>query len=124
MEPDYDELPTVYSCSGCSTAAQMANDVAVRLDRNQRAEMSCIAGVGGDVEPLVRDAVESDTVVAIDGCPLNCALSCLRKHDVSPDIHVELSSWGVEKNHHEDYDERKMKEIYQEIVEELDALQR
>ena len=26
-------LPLVYSCSGASTAAQMANHIAVRLDR-------------------------------------------------------------------------------------------
>ena len=40
-------LPLVYSCSGCSSAAQLANHLAVRLDRDERAEMSCIAGVGG-----------------------------------------------------------------------------
>lgn len=39
-------LPLVYSCSGCSSAAQMANYVAVQLDRRGAAEMSCIAGVG------------------------------------------------------------------------------
>jgi len=33
MTTEYDELPLVYSCSGCSSAAQMANDLAVRLDR-------------------------------------------------------------------------------------------
>jgi uncharacterized metal-binding protein len=30
----------------------MANHIAVRLDRLKAAEMSCIAGVGGDVKPL------------------------------------------------------------------------
>lgn len=38
------KLPLVYSCSGCSSAAQMANALAVRLDREKVAEMSCIAG--------------------------------------------------------------------------------
>ena len=50
------DLPLVYSCSGCSAAAQTANTLAVRLDRRHLAEMSCIAGVGGDVEALVRVA--------------------------------------------------------------------
>ena len=45
-------LPLVYSCSGCSSAAQMANYVAVQLDRRGAAEMSCIAGVGGDVPSM------------------------------------------------------------------------
>ena len=49
-------LPLVYSCSGCSSAAQMANHLALRLDRAGVAEMSCIAGVGGGVAGLVRTA--------------------------------------------------------------------
>ncbi len=38
-----DHLPLVYSCSGCFSAAQLANDVAIALDRHGMAEMSCIA---------------------------------------------------------------------------------
>ncbi|WP_435924161.1 putative zinc-binding protein [Paenibacillus sp. DYY-L-2] len=41
-------LPLVYSCSGCSSAAQTANRIAIKMDREKIAEMSCIAGVGGD----------------------------------------------------------------------------
>lgn len=48
------ELPLIYSCSGCSNIAQLANDVAVKMDREGFAEMSCIAGVGGNVKPLVK----------------------------------------------------------------------
>jgi uncharacterized metal-binding protein len=39
------ELPLVYSCSGCSSAAQMANSIALRLDREGHAEMSCISEI-------------------------------------------------------------------------------
>lgn len=38
--------PLVYSSSGCSNVAQLANDVAVVMDREGLAQMSCIAGVG------------------------------------------------------------------------------
>lgn len=31
------------SCSGCSSAAQTANMIAIKMDRQQIAEMSCIA---------------------------------------------------------------------------------
>lgn len=44
--PRRSTLPIVYSCSGCSSAAQLANYLALRLDRSGSAEMSCIAGVG------------------------------------------------------------------------------
>ncbi|GAB1463460.1 hypothetical protein MASR2M52_15140 [Pedobacter sp.] len=39
MDLKTQEKPIVYSCSGCSNAAQMANYRAVRLDRNNVAEM-------------------------------------------------------------------------------------
>jgi len=33
-------LALVYSCSGCSSTAQLANSLAVRLDRSGEAQMS------------------------------------------------------------------------------------
>ena len=48
--------PIIYSCSGCSSAAQMANYMALQIDRKEIADMSCIAGVGGNVKKLVKTA--------------------------------------------------------------------
>ena len=50
----YASLPLVYACSGCSSAAQLSNQMALRLDHAELAEMSCIAGVGAGVKPLAR----------------------------------------------------------------------
>lgn len=101
-------LPIVYSCSGCSSAAQLANHLAVRLDREGSAEMSCIAGLGGDVRSLVRkaqDAVsDGRALVAIDGCVLSCARQTLARHGIVPTRHVELWRMGVRKRLHEDFD--------------------
>lgn len=97
-------LPLVYSCSGCSSAAQMANHVALQLDRRGAAEMSCIAGVGGDVPALVRLAASGRTIMAIDGCPVACARKCLARHGLAPDVHFELGAFGVRKRLHADFD--------------------
>ncbi len=104
MSNSHKTLPLVYSCSGCSSAAQMANHVALQLDRNGSAEMSCIAGVGGDVPSLVKVAVSRRPIMAIDGCPLACARKCLERHGVAPDVHLELSVLGVRKRLHADFD--------------------
>ncbi len=97
------ELPLVYACSGCSNVAQMANHIAVQLDRRGVAEMSCIAGVGGDVPALVKLATSGRRVVAIDGCPLACSAHCLARHKVVPDIHMQLGELGVRKRQHADF---------------------
>ena len=76
--------PIVYSCSGCSSAAQLANHVALRLDRCGAAEMSCIAGVGGDVPHLMKTARSGRPIIALDGCPLVCVKSTLARHGIEP----------------------------------------
>jgi uncharacterized metal-binding protein len=115
MPDEYDDLPLVYSCSGCSSAAQMANDLAVRLDREHHAEMSCIAGVGGDVGPLVDTATSGRPMLVIDGCPLECARKSLENHEVSPDRHVNLAKRGVPKEYHTDYDDDQAEELFEEL---------
>lgn len=113
------EIPLVYSCSGCSSAAQMANNIAVRLDRTGVAEMSCIAGVGGNVKSLVRTALSGRKIVAIDGCPLACAKACLKNHSVEPHKHYDLSVLGVSKRKHEDFDRQQADHITSLIKNEI-----
>jgi uncharacterized metal-binding protein len=96
--------PLVYACSGCSSAAQMANYLAIRLDRKGTAEMSCIAGVGGNVKKLVMLALSGRKIITIDGCPLGCTKACLKNHAISPDLSIELTALGVSKKNHTDFD--------------------
>jgi uncharacterized metal-binding protein len=98
----YAKLPLVYSCSGCSSVAQLANKLAVRLDREMLAEMSCIAGVGGNVKPLVKTAKSQRPIIALDGCPLQCVRHSLANHGIEADLHLDLSKFGVKKRFHED----------------------
>ncbi|PCR88913.1 putative zinc-binding protein [Natrinema ejinorense] len=123
MADDYSDRPLVYSCSGCSSAAQMANDLAVSLDREAVAEMSCIAGVGGGVAPLVDTATAGRPIVAIDGCPLECTKQCLDQHDVAPDLHYVLAEEGVTKEYHADYDSDQAAQLRQELIADIERLE-
>jgi uncharacterized metal-binding protein len=105
-------LPLVYSCSGCSSAAQMANHLALRLDRAGEAEMSCIAGVGGGVVGLVRTARSGRPVLALDGCVLKCVSACLSNAGVVADRHLVLSEHGVRKRKHADFDAAEADRLY------------
>lgn len=109
-------LPLVYSCSGCSSAAQMANHLALRLDRAGEAEMSCIAGVGGGVAGLVRTAKAGRPILALDGCVLACVSACLANAGVTADRHVVLSEFGVRKRKHADFDRGEADALYEAQV--------
>ncbi|MCE7924608.1 MAG: zinc-binding protein [Haliscomenobacteraceae bacterium CHB4] len=116
MRNKHKQLPLVYSCSGCSSAAQMANDLAIALDRKEIAEMSCIAGVGGDVKPLVVTAKSGRRIIAIDGCPLKCVEHCLARHGIKPDEHFVLSDYGIKKVFHGEYDKSEAEDIFADIL--------
>lgn len=112
-------MTLVYSCSGCSNVAQLANHIAVRLDRLGIAEMSCIAGVGGDVRSLVRKATSGEPVIVIDGCPLACAEHVLAARGVQPEHVVRLHERGLRKRRHEDFDAAQCDAVFQDVVAEL-----
>jgi len=113
------ELPLVYSCSGASSAAQMANHLAIKLDRLNVAEMSCIAGVGGDVKSLVNTAKSGRPIIALDGCPLHCVAMILKRHGLAADAHYDLSKLGVKKIKREDFDPQEAERVLEKIVEDI-----
>ena len=112
-------LPLVYSCSGCSSAAQMANHLALQLDRQGIAEMSCIAGVGGDVPSLVRTACSGRPLIALDGCPLECVRHTLQRHGLVPAHHVLLHTHGVKKKLQQDFDPDQAASVLAHLVAAL-----
>ena len=112
-------LPLVYSCSGCSSAAQLANQVALRLDRAGVAEMSCIAGLGGDVPHLLKIAKAGRPIIALDGCPLVCVQSTLARHNIAPARHYQLQQYGVKKRKHEDFDAEQAATVLAQVQADL-----
>lgn len=84
--------------------------------------MSCIAGVGAGVKPLVHKARSGRPLIAIDGCALACARACLAQQGLLPQLHIELSQMGIRKLQHQDFDAadaERMWVLLQEKMQEL-----
>ncbi len=113
------EKPLVYSCSGCSQVAQLANRIAVHLDRSGIAEMSCIAGIGGQVKPIIRLAQSGRPILAIDGCPLRCVQRSLNSIDVNERHHLLLSEFGLKKCQNEEYADDVLLDLVNHIASEI-----
>lgn len=95
--------------------AQLANSVAVHLDRTGKAEMSCIAGVGAGIKPFLRLAQSGRDILCIDGCPHHCAQTCLENSDVTPKWHVTLTDAGLKKECHRDASSDDFKDLLSKI---------
>ena len=92
IKPEMNSLapPVIYACSGCSDAGELADRVARQLSREGIGEMSCLAGIGGRVKPLMMKGQKAQRIIVIDGCPLNCARHTLRLAGMTNVEHVEL----------------------------------
>lgn len=118
------DKPIIYSCSGCSDIAQLANYIAVTFDRMGEAEMSCISGVGGGVKPLVKKAQSGRIIVALDGCPLHCSKHCLENANVASTLHYTLTDFGIKKVYHKDFNPDDAKIIIDKIMDDLNELKK
>ena len=115
-------VPLIYSCSGCSNVAQLANDIAVKINSEEIAEMSCIAGIGGNVKPLVKKAKEGRKIIVIDGCALQCAKACLKNINIEPNEHIILTDYNFKKkNNVKLYLENELN-IFNEIKEKIKSM--
>jgi uncharacterized metal-binding protein len=101
----------------------MANSLAVRADRSGFAEMSCIAGVGGDVPTLLRVAKSGRPILALDGCRLACAKNCLSRQSVTPSAHFVLTDLGVPKDQHGDFSKAQADEVYRSVLAALASIE-
>lgn len=115
----YEDLPLVYSCSGCSNIAQLANQIAIELDRDHKAEMSCIAGVGGGVKSILKKAKAGRRIISLDGCPLHCVKNCLSKYDIESTLHYTLSEYGIKKRYHMGFLDSDVEKIKMKVISDI-----
>ncbi|MCJ2165104.1 MULTISPECIES: putative zinc-binding protein [unclassified Pseudodesulfovibrio] len=87
----------VFSCSGAADVGEVADQAARELSRQGKIKMFCLAGIGGKVSGIVKSTEAADQIVAIDGCPLNCARKTLEEAGFSGFEHVELDGLGLKK---------------------------
>lgn len=89
----------VLACSGGADVGALADRTARALKKAGTARMYCLAGVGGRLPSMVQTAQAAKTLLAIDGCPQNCAAHCLRNAGIETFRHLGLADVGFEKGH-------------------------
>ena len=87
----------VYPCSGAADIGEIADRAARRLDAEDKAWMSCLAGIGGRVIGLLANAAAAPALLAIDGCPQDCAKKTLELAGFTKVKHVRVTDLGFKK---------------------------
>jgi len=109
----------IVACSGASNVGQIANQAALELANAKLAGFFCLAGVGAHINGMVESGKEADMIVAIDGCPAQCATKTLQHVEIEPAIKVIVTEFGIEKSHDIALDEKTCSKVVEKIKEEL-----
>jgi uncharacterized metal-binding protein len=111
----------IVACSGASNVGQIANQAAIDLAKAKVGGFFCLAGVGAHIKGMVKSGKEADLIVAIDGCPVQCAAKTLQHEEIEPAIHVIVTELGIEKSHDIAIDEKACSVVVGKVKEELSS---
>lgn len=87
----------IFSCSGAADVGELADRAARNLGRAGQGKMFCLAGIGGKVGTILKSTEAAVSILAIDGCPLDCARKSLEEAGFKKVNHLRLSDLGFEK---------------------------
>jgi len=106
----------VYACSGASNLGQLANEIALRLDRLGLAELACATEVGAQDGNGKRSIMP---VLAISGCTSGCCAAMLEQHGVDVSCSVVLAERGIAKAKHVLVDGESSERVFGQVLAEL-----
>jgi uncharacterized metal-binding protein len=87
----------IFSCSGAADVGEISDRAARKLSAEGAGKMFCLAGVGGRVSGIMETTRVAAAILAIDGCPLDCARRSLELAGFIKFEHMRLSDLGMDK---------------------------
>ena len=87
----------IFACSGAADVGEIADRTARKLSNDARGKMFCLAGIGGRIGQIMKAAQAAAGILAIDGCPLNCAKNTLEQAGFNNFAHLQIADLGLAK---------------------------
>ncbi len=87
----------IFACSGGADVGELSDRVAREMAQNNRGKMYCLAGIGGRVSGILKTTSEANSIIAIDGCPMDCTKKCLEEAGFNSYSHIRITDLGYEK---------------------------
>ncbi len=87
----------IFACSGAADVGKLSDLAARELTAAGAGKMFCLAGIGGRVSGIMATAEAAQAILAIDGCPLDCAKKTLENAGFTKFEYIRLSDLGMEK---------------------------
>jgi len=111
----------IFPCAGASNTGQISNKIAIELVRQEVGNMMCTVGIGARAPGLMKSAESSEKIIAIDGCPVNCARKTLELAGFNVDRHIIISELGIKKTKDMDLKEEEVALALEKVGEILQS---
>jgi len=96
----------IFPCSGAADVGEVADRAARRLSKEGAGKMYCLAGVASHIEDMLLNVQAAGKILAIDGCPKDCARKALAHAGFTDVAHLRLVDMGLQKGSSPATDER------------------
>ena len=87
----------LYACSGGANVAEVSDRACRQLTFDGAGTMFCLAGLGAEIQGMVRTAKDADLNLVIDGCPMDCAKKIFDKVGITNYKQIKVTDLGIEK---------------------------
>jgi uncharacterized metal-binding protein len=87
----------IFSCCGSADVGEIADLAARKLHKEGLAKMYCLTGIGAGLSSFIESTKAASRVLAIDGCPIDCAKKLLEKNGFAGFDYVRVTDLGMEK---------------------------
>ena len=96
-EKGKDNSVLILACSGAADVGEISDKAARTMTQQGLGKMFCLAGVGGRIDAIMKIARSADKILAIDGCPMDCAKNCLEQAGFISFAHLQIEDLGLKK---------------------------
>jgi len=87
----------VFSCCGAADVGELSDRVARQLNREGTAKMYCLTGIGAGIQSFTDYSKTASTILAIDGCPVDCTKKLLEKAGFIDFAFLRITDLGYTK---------------------------
>jgi|WetSurMetagenome_2_1015567.scaffolds.fasta_scaffold868165_1 uncharacterized metal-binding protein len=108
----------VVACSGAANVGQISNALAVKMNQQGVARMTCLTALGAHL-PAYIESVRDTELVVLDGCPVACAKQVIEHIGIKDYKYFVISEMGVKKTRRFDQVENDTEQVWEKIINQL-----
>jgi uncharacterized metal-binding protein len=94
---DGDEVKLIFACSGGADVGLLSDQAARRMMKEGCGKMFCLAGIGGNVEGILKTTRDADKILVIDGCAVDCAKKTMEEAGINDFTQFRVTALDFEK---------------------------